>query len=179
MVYWLEHRFADHLTELELDGFISPITNDLCRLTWQQRSIGLTLLLKYPVYETDPDLFGARFGYKITRTTLSKWSGKEVNPEAYKTALAALETAGAITIERTQAAAHIYRPGEALAICEKVQCRIEEHYPYWGQPSWLDSSDSLSTPSENLSLEVRKPEHPPQKSLDIKNLNNNQEITNT
>ena len=179
MVYWLEHRFADHLSELELDGFVSPITHDLCRLTWQQREIARSILLKYPVSETDPDIFGARFGYTMSRTTLSKWTGKEVNPEAYKKALNALEAAGVFTFEREQARAHIFRPGEALRICEKIQCRITEHYPGLKQPPWINSSDILSTPSENLSLVVRKSEHTPQKSLDIKNLNNNQEITNT
>ena len=170
MAFWNEHAFGDHTSEL-LDGhFVSPVTNETCRLTHTERGLALALLRCW--YANDENPWGDPMGYKISRQSLSKASGKRISDNLYRSVFAKLELAGVVSVIREPGEAHKVTLGLLLR-CDQRGCRVELHYPgNYPLPK-------VSTPLPEKRGDLAFGEETPEVSRDIKNLNNSLITTNT
>lgn len=169
MTYWLEHRFADHSSQVETGSFVSPVTNDLMRLNTGQRGIALAVLLCMPQDPDKRDPLGFKLGYSVTKSFVEKAIGKRISPDTYRDTFDILELAGVFEIEREEGRGHILRPGKLLLCEHYVGCNPDTHNPYWLEKNPLENP---STPLEIPSTPLTIPKDTPLNSLDINNLNN-------
>ena len=169
MAYFNCHAL-DHASEIVNGYFVSPVTNELMRLTWAESKIAETILRRLPTNEALP--WGDQIGYSITNKHLNAWAGKKITPDLYASAILKLELAGIIEVIRELGEPHKIKIGRLLR-CDLNQCFEPLHYP--GNYPLEKPSTPEVNPSRGLDLE----EETPLIALDIKNLNNPLRTLNT
>jgi len=184
MAYWLEHRFIDHLHELD-GAFVSPITNELMTLTDLQRGLALATLLSLPgdKQELNPLKFGHNQQHPISRRWLAERWGKPISQDTYANWVRAMTQAGVFRFTGEKGRNYQIEAGLALE-CELYQdqglCDVKRHNPHWHKttPTKRDTpSLKQSTPSPEPIREPAQPEETPPIHLDTNKANKSQQVT--
>jgi len=161
MAHWNTHALG-HASQIEAGYFVSPLTNEVMKLSWAESKIAETIMRRLPTTEASP--WGDQIGYSINNKNLTAWAGKRISSALYASAIRKLELAGIIEVVRDLGESHKIKIGRLLR-CDLNNCFEPLHYP------GRYPLEKPSTPLENIRSEVIEPEETPLIHRDIKNLN--------